>query len=78
MDTSNLADFLNRNSQAEITGFTGDSLLIDRLKELGLYQGLIIENVGQAPFGGPLLYRFGGTILALRVEEAKCLLVKKV
>jgi ferrous iron transport protein A len=58
--------------RARIEGFSGDSVLVERLKEMGLHQGLEVTPVGRAPFGGPLLYRFGNTVLALRYEEAQC------
>ncbi len=59
----------------QIRGFEGDLQIIERLKELGFHQGLEIEVVGHAPFGGPQLFRFGNAVLALRQEEAACLLV---
>jgi ferrous iron transport protein A len=49
--------------------------MIERLKEMGLHQGLEVSFVGRAPFRGPLLYRFGNTVLALRLEEASCALI---
>ena len=57
----------------EITGYDGDQQLIERLKELGLSPGLKISLVGRAPFFGPLLFRLGAMVLALREEEAACL-----
>lgn len=64
------------SQKAQVKGFSGDALVIERLKEMGLYQGLEVQVVGQAPFGGPLLFRFGNTVLALRVEEAQCALIQ--
>lgn len=63
-------------SKARIEGFAGDVTVIERLKEMGLHQGLEVQPVGRAPFGGPLLFRFGNTVLALRVEEAQCALIQ--
>jgi ferrous iron transport protein A len=62
--------------KARIEGFHGDALLVERLKEMGLHQGLEVTAVGRAPFGGPLLFRFGNTVLALRLEEAQCALIQ--
>lgn len=64
--------------RARIEGFHGDSVLVERLKEMGLHQGLEVTPVGRAPFGGPLLYRFGNTVLALRFEEAQCALIQLI
>ena len=63
--------------RAHIKGFSGDAICVERLKEMGLHEGLEVQAVGQAPFGGPLLFRFGNTVLALRSEEAKCALIEK-
>jgi len=62
--------------RARVQGFSGDGTVIERLKEMGIHQGLEIQIVGQAPFGGPLLFRFGNTVLALRSEEAECTLIQ--
>lgn len=62
--------------EAEVLGFSGDPSLIERLKEMGIFQGLRITCCGQAPFGGPKLFRLGATVIALREEEAQCLQVK--
>jgi len=85
MRTMTLID-LNRKTQektnqdialkAKIEGFYGDSTTVERLKEMGLHQGLEVASVGRAPFGGPLLFRFGNTVLALRYEEAQCALIQ--
>ncbi len=64
------------NFKARVRGFDGDSLIVERLKELGLHPGLEVQAVGQAPFGGPHLFRFGNTVLALRTEEAECTLIE--
>lgn len=58
-----------------VVGFTGEALLIERLREIGLYQGLELVYLGRAPFKGPLLIQFDNTSFALRPEEARCTLV---
>ena len=62
--------------KAKVQGFSGDESIVERLKEMGLHPGLELQSVGQAPFGGPLLFRFGNTVLALRREEALCTLIQ--
>lgn len=64
------------NSKSTIQGFCGEPRIVERLKEMGFHQGLEIEAVGRAPFGGPHLYRFGNTVLALRSEEAECTILQ--
>lgn len=59
----------------QIRSFQGEASMVERLKEMGFHEGLEIQVAGYAPFGGPLLFRFGNTVLALRREEASCLLI---
>ncbi|MFZ4403589.1 MAG: FeoA family protein [Pseudobdellovibrionaceae bacterium] len=66
---------LQTNQSLEISGFCGSENTVERLKELGFHQGLKIEFVGQAPWHGPRLFRFSNTVLALRDQEAACVLV---
>ena len=66
---------LGLNDRVKIIGFAGESLLTDRLQELGLHHGLTIQFVGRAPFHGPLLFSVGATVIALRDGEAACLLL---
>lgn len=61
-----------------IEGFRGDALICERLHELGLYCGLELIYLRQAPFQGPHLIRYNNNVLALREEEIQCLvLIKK-
>ncbi len=62
---------------ALIEAFCGDPLLCDRLYELGLRPGIFLESSGRAPFGGPFLFRFQNTVLALRSAEAACIVVSE-
>jgi ferrous iron transport protein A len=48
----------------------GDDLLARRLASCGLWPGAVLEALGRAPFGDPLLVRVHGFRLALRVREA--------
>jgi ferrous iron transport protein A len=64
--------------KAEVVGYLGDADLIERLKELGIHPGLQMTYLGRAPFSGPLLFRFGATVLALREEEVACLRLKRL
>lgn len=58
--------------KALICDFSGDTIVVARLHELGLKAGLQISIEGRAPFGGAFLVRFGSTAIALRSEEALC------
>lgn len=60
----------------KINGFQGDASLIERLREMGLHPDQKIELIGQAPLGGPKLFRISSTVLALRPQEAECVQVE--
>lgn len=67
---------LSESSSGVIVGFVGDPDIAGRLREVGIYSGVQVEMIGKAPFGGPRIYRFDGSVLALRDEEAACVAVK--
>lgn len=71
-----LAELKEKGQKVEISRFAGELLYIERLKELGLYEGVQLEYIGQAPFRGPQLFLVGSTVLALRADEASCAEVK--
>jgi Fe2+ transport system protein FeoA len=72
-----LFDLDQSGVRARVLGFCGSPSLIERLKEMGVHQGLFVTYVGQAPFRGPKIFRIGVTVLALREEEAKCAVIEK-
>jgi ferrous iron transport protein A len=48
--------------------------LIERLLEMGLLEGTLVEVVHEAPFGGdPFAIRVRGSLLALRRHEANAI-----
>ena len=63
-------------SKIQIVGFSGDHLMIQRLKEMGVHKGLELEFISQGPLKGPMIYRFGNTVLALRPQEAACIQIQ--
>ena len=74
----NLLDFCRSiaiATTARIHGFEGEPSVVQRLQEIGLHHGIQIKFMGQAPFHGPMLFRIGPTVVALREEEARCLIV---
>lgn len=71
-----LSSLIDKNRIVEITGFEGSAEMVERLQELGLRIGLEVHYFGQSPFSGPLLYRLDSTVMALRQEEAQCILIR--
>jgi len=60
----------------QIVAYTGDPSIGERLQEIGLSEGVDLTYVGRAPFKGPLLFRVGPAVVALREEEVQCLLIR--
>ena len=54
----------------EVREVVGDDALADRLRASGLWRGTLVELIGKAPFGDPLLFKLHGFRLALRRNEA--------
>ena len=53
----------------------GEPLLRERLVELGFTPGQRVEVISQAAFGGPVHVRVRGGSIAVRLDEAACVLV---
>ena len=66
---TNLAE-LSIGQLLEVREVLGDDALAQRLRASGLWAGTIVEVLGRAPFGDPLLFRLHGFRLALRRNEA--------
>lgn len=61
-----------------IEGYQGESILCERLRELGLGTGFEFNYWGRAPLNGPHLLKFNNTLIALRDDEISCLITKKI
>jgi len=60
-----------RGQRLVVSEVLGTDALADRLRVSGLWAGAIVELIGNAPFGGPLLFKLHGFRLALRRSEAE-------
>lgn len=49
----------------------------DRMLDLGVVKGTVIEVLQKSPFGDPIAYFIKGTVIALRNEDAEKIIVKK-
>jgi ferrous iron transport protein A len=58
-----------------IRDIAGDPVLCHRLLELGFTPGQPVTVMAAAPLGGPLAITLRGTIMAIRREEAVCILL---
>ncbi len=61
---------LKPGSIARVVTLSGDPSVVQRLAELGLFEGEQVEFLGTAPLGDPIEIRIGNTHLSLRQAEA--------
>ena len=61
---------LRPGERVRITRIEGGDSLVQRLMEMGLIEGEVVEVVGFAPFGDPMEVRLGDYRLSLRRVEA--------
>lgn len=54
----------------------GESVLVERLQEMGLIEGIEFTLLHRLPMGGPWIVQFHSTFLALRNDEASALQVR--
>lgn len=61
---------LKPGQTATVVSVAGDAALIQRLAELGLLEGDVVEFLATAPLGDPIEVRVGDTRLSLRKADA--------
>jgi Fe2+ transport system protein FeoA len=65
-----------KTADLEIIDLAGSPAICERLHEMGLHKGQVIQLLGRAPLQGPLLIQFGTSFIALRAEEAQCTIIQ--
>jgi len=70
-----LAD-LPRLRRARVRAISGTDATAERLAVLGFAPGTEVSFARRAPFGGPIVVDVRGTQIALRVREARRILVE--
>ena len=63
-------DQLQAGQRGRIGGVEGNDPLVQRLMEMGLFEGEEVEVLGFAPLGDPMEIRLGDYRLSLRRSEA--------
>jgi Fe2+ transport system protein FeoA len=63
-------DQLRLGQRGRISALAGNDSLVQRLMEMGLFEGEEIEVIALAPLGGPIEIRLGDSRLSLRRSEA--------
>ena len=57
--------------RARVRGLGMSGGIRQRLLDIGLMEGTIVECLGKSPGGDPSAYRIRGAVIALRAEDAK-------
>ena len=68
-------DQLRTGQRAKIAAISAQGALAQRLMEMGLLEGEVVEIVGFAPLGDPMEIRLSDYRLSLRRQEAACIQV---
>jgi ferrous iron transport protein A len=68
-------DQLTVGQRAHVKSVEGDDAVVQRLLEMGLYEGQELEVVGLAPLGDPIEIRLQDYRLSLRRSEASRVVV---
>jgi ferrous iron transport protein A len=63
-------DQLAPGRSATVVEIVGEPALVQRLAEMGLFDGEVVEFVGRAPLGDPVEVRVGNTRFSLRAVDA--------
>jgi Fe2+ transport system protein FeoA len=63
-------DQLRPGQRGRVVALAGGDALVQRLLEMGLFEGEEVEVVGFAPLGDPMVVRLGDYRLSLRRSEA--------
>ena len=63
-------DQLRPGQLGRVSALAGNDGLVQRLMEMGLFEGEAIEVVALAPLGDPIEIRLGDSRLSLRRSEA--------
>lgn len=64
-------DHFQVGEQGKIASLQADTDLKQRLSALGLREGVTVQVLRKASFGGPMHVRIGTTELIMRLNEAK-------
>lgn len=67
---------LKNGQRGQIIGLSGDSSDTERLLEMGLVPGREVAFIRRAPLFGPFIVQIAKSVLALRKEEAQCVLIQ--
>ena len=67
---------LQEGQTATVRELSAEGAMRRRLQDIGLIQGTKVECLGASPLGDPAAYLIRGAVIALRGEDASCILVE--
>ena len=67
---------LRSGQRGQIVSLSGDPHDTERLLEMGLVPGREVAFIRRAPLAGPYIVQIAKSILALRKEEAQCVIIQ--
>ena len=67
---------LHEGQTATVRELSAQGALRRRLQDIGLIQGTKVECIGTSPLVDPAAYLIRGAVIALRGEDAACILVE--
>jgi len=68
-------DQLDIGEFGEIVSIIGEGAIRARLMDMGFVEGTCVEMMRRAPMGGPFEVRARGTLISLRPEEARMVVI---
>jgi ferrous iron transport protein A len=71
-------DQLKPGDHGTVASLSGESALVQRLMELGVFDGQEVEVIALAPLGDPIEIRCGDSRLSLRRREAASIQVHRL
>ena len=75
MEIITTLDKLEVNQKATVTDIKLSGAIYNRLLDIGLVRGTVIECVGKSPLGDPSAYIIRGAVMALRCEESAKIII---
>jgi len=64
-------------SKGVVVGYDADQLGARRFAEMGLVPGAVVTVVAAAPLGDPVEYAVGGSLLSIRKDDARAVIVEE-
>jgi ferrous iron transport protein A len=65
------------DTERKVVDITAESVVRERLLEMGFAPGRKVRVLRHLPFGGPLIVQAGSLVVALRHTEASCVWVEE-